>query len=256
MMPIIATPAAAATAELVAVLDAAERLPGASELRAETYRRLRLQPGQACADVGCGAGTAVEEMRLLGAHTFGVDPNQEMLAVARHRWPEGDFREGSAEALPVPDGGVEGYRADKVLHEVADPGLVLAEARRVLAPGGRIVLLGQDWEGLIIDAGDPDLTRTLVHARARSLPSPRAARAYRALLLDHGFHDVEVTVHTALFTDSTMLPLVQGLAATGAVSGAVDPDQARGWAADQVNRIREGRFLLVMPLFLASAVRP
>lgn len=137
-------------------------------------------------------------------------------------------------------GGVEGYRADKLLHEVADPGLVLAEARRVLAPGGRIVLLGQDWEGLIVDAGDPNLTRTLVHARARSLPSPRAARAFRALLLDHGFHDVEVTVHTALFTDSTMLPLVQGLAATGAASGAVDPDQARGCAADQVNRIREG----------------
>ncbi|MGW9209292.1 methyltransferase domain-containing protein [Embleya sp. NPDC055664] len=44
-----------------------------------------------------------------------------------------------------------GYRADKVLHESADPEAVVAEARRVLRPGGRIVLTGQDWDTILVD---------------------------------------------------------------------------------------------------------
>ncbi|MEU8149944.1 hypothetical protein [Nonomuraea sp. NPDC048901] len=57
------------------------------------------------------------------------------------------------------------------------------------APGGRIVLIGQDWDTLVIDSDDPALTRTIVHARADQVTSPRAARSYRNLLLDAGFED-------------------------------------------------------------------
>ncbi|WP_433762573.1 hypothetical protein [Nocardia sp. CA-135398] len=53
-------------------------------------------------------------------------------------------------------------------------------------PGGRIVLAGQDWDAFVIDSDTPDLTRTIVAARADTITNPRAARRYRNLLLDAG----------------------------------------------------------------------
>ncbi|WP_318783837.1 methyltransferase domain-containing protein [Streptomyces spectabilis] len=59
-----------------------------------------------------------------------------------------------------------------MFHELADPARALAEVRRVLVPGGRIVLVGQDWDALVIDSDDPDLTHTVVRARARPPAAP------------------------------------------------------------------------------------
>jgi hypothetical protein len=54
----------------------------------------------------------------------------------------------------------------------------------VCSPRSRIVLVGEDWDAFVIDSDEPGLTRTIVHWRADMVPSPRAARAYRTLLLD------------------------------------------------------------------------
>jgi len=45
--------------------------------------------------------------------------------------------------------------------------------RRVLAPGGRIILYGKDWDTFVTDSGDPELTRTIVCKRAEQVPLPR-----------------------------------------------------------------------------------
>ncbi|WP_051572687.1 methyltransferase domain-containing protein [Streptomyces sp. PRh5] len=137
-------------------------------------------------DVGCGAGRAVAELAGRGARVTGVDADERMVAVARERWPGADTRVADVGRLPFGDATVHGYRADKVLHELPDPAEALAEARRVLAPGGRVALVGQDGEALVVDADDTTLTSTIVRARASLIPSPRAARGQRGLLLDAG----------------------------------------------------------------------
>src|SRR5438067_1289546 len=133
-----------ATTSLLQRLDATEAMPGSPELRAYSYDLLRLAPGAAVADVGCGAGRAVEELAERGARPVGVDPSEEMVTVARQRWPGREFLLGSAEELPLADGSLAGYRSDKVFHDVAEPARAVAEARRVLAPGGRIVVVDAD----------------------------------------------------------------------------------------------------------------
>lgn len=243
-------------ASLISILDAVDALPGAAELRRRTYELLHPRPGARFVDVGCGAGRAVAELTDLGVRCIGLDPSDAMLAAARRRWPELEFDQGTAEALPLPDGAFAGYRADKVFHEVVEPQRAIREAWRVLAPGGRIVLLGQDWETFVIDSADPVLTRTLVQARADTVPSPRAARGYRNLLLDQGFTEVNVEVHTAVLTDAAMLPIVAGLAHSDAASGAVSADQAEVWLEEQQRRANDGRMFLAVPMFLASATRP
>jgi len=244
------------TDTLISMLDAAEDLPGAVALRRRSYDLLGAAPGTSVVDVGCGAGRAVAELAGRGVRAVGADPDEQMVAVARGRWPDADLRLAEAYDLPLPDASMDGYRADKVFHILAEPERALAEARRVLAPGGRIVLVGQDWDTVVLDSDDPDLTRTIVHARADLVTDPRSVRRQRDLLLDAGFQDVEVEVHTGVFTGPAMLPMLIGMAEATCSSGAVTREQADAWVADQRTRAEGDRLFLAFPMFVVSATAP
>jgi ubiquinone/menaquinone biosynthesis C-methylase UbiE len=243
------------TSTLIRALDAQETMPAAARLRARSYQVLRLAAGATVVDVGCGTARAVAELADRGARAVGVDRDPAMLAVARSRFPGIDVRAADAADLPFGDGQAHGYRADKVYHILPDPHAALAEARRVLAPGGRIALLGQDWDTIVIDSDHPELTRRIVHARADTIPHPRIARAYRNLLLDAGFRDVDLEVHTAVFTDAAMLPLIAGHAAAAQRTGAITGDEAESWLSEQTRRAHDERLLFALPMFLAAATR-
>jgi ubiquinone/menaquinone biosynthesis C-methylase UbiE len=227
-----------AMSTLLAVLDALDDQPQARDLRERSYQGL----GDTVVDVGCGGGRAVGELAARGVRAIGVDVDPAMIEVAVERWPLREFHVADACALPLDDASVTGYRADKVLHALAEPERAVAEARRVLATNGRAVLVGQDWDTFVIDSDDPELTRTLVRARADRMPHPRVARRYRNLLLDNGFTDVTVEVHTIVWTDAATLPM---LATIG--EGA--------WLDEQAVRARHDRLFVAVPIFLASGTR-
>ncbi|GLW99142.1 methyltransferase domain-containing protein [Microtetraspora sp. NBRC 16547] len=242
--------------ELIRLLDAVDSRPGSAEFRARSYELLQLAPGVSAVDVGCGSGLAVEELAGRDVRAIGIDHSERVIDAARRRRPHADLRIGDACRLPFHDGELAGYRADKVYHELDDPARALAEARRVLASGGHVVLIGQDWDTVVIDSDDPLLTRTIVHARADTVAAPRAARRYRNLLLDGGFDDVTVEAYTAVFTDATMLPMASGMAHAACTAGAVTEERAAAWAAEQAERARTGRLFLAVPLFMAAGRRP
>ncbi|KAB2344713.1 methyltransferase domain-containing protein [Actinomadura rudentiformis] len=240
---------------LIPLLDAVDAAPGAAQLRARSYELLAPAPGALVVDVGCGAGRAVTELAGQGVRAVGVDISEEMIAAARHRWPDRDFRLGSAFELPFHDGEVSGYRADKVFHALDDSARAISEAQRVLAPGGRIVLIGQDWDTFVIDSDDPHLTRTIVHARADLVANPRIARSCRNLLLDAGFEDVAIEVHTGVLTGPTAAAVVSGMAEAVSSAGVISQAQADAWVADQRERADMDRAFLAVPFFVASATR-
>jgi ubiquinone/menaquinone biosynthesis C-methylase UbiE len=241
---------------LIPQLDAVDESPGAAALRARSYELLRAVRGALVVDVGCGAGRAVAELADQRVRVIGIDVNDQMIALARERWPYGEFRVGDAYALPLGNGEAAGYRADKVIHALADPGRALAEAGRVLASGGRVVLCGQDWDTFVIDSSDPELTRTIVRKRADQVASPRAARQYRNLLLDAGFRDATVEVHTGVFTDGSFLPVLTRLAEVCCEHGVIAGAQADAWIAEQRERVQAGRLFAAVPFFMAAATRP
>ncbi|MEV5412294.1 methyltransferase domain-containing protein [Thermopolyspora sp. NPDC052614] len=245
-----------ATERLIQVLDALDARPAAARLRQRSYDLLRAEPGDRVIDVGCGTGLAAAELAARGVKSLGLDLDDRMIAEARRRHPDAEFQVADALRLPFGDGELTGYRAERVLHNLPDMPAALAEARRVLAPDGRIVLLGQDWDTFIIDSDDPDLTRTILHARANLVPNPRSARRYRALLLDAGFADVEAEVHTGVFTDPLMLPLIAGVAQAVRAAGAITEEQRAAWIAEQTHRARNDRLFVALPMFVAWARRP
>ncbi len=83
-------------------------------------------------DVGTGTGLFAEAFAQRGLTVSGVDVNPEMLAAARRFVPKGDFREGTAEALPYTDSFSDIVFLGLVLHESDEPLKVLKEALRVV----------------------------------------------------------------------------------------------------------------------------
>ncbi|MBO0785947.1 MAG: class I SAM-dependent methyltransferase [Actinobacteria bacterium] len=99
--------------------------------------------GRRILDVGCGAGPLLESLRDRGAIVTGVDPSIKMLELARQRLG-GDAALHQAGLgggpLPFPDGAFDDVIACLVLHYLKDWQEPLAELRRVLAPGGRLIV--------------------------------------------------------------------------------------------------------------------
>lgn len=91
-------------------------------------------------EVGCGTGRNLPLYRA-GAWVVGVDPSRDALRRARRRAPRTPLVAGRAEALPFRDGAFDTLVSSLVLCSVTDPARSLAEARRVLAPGGQLRLL-------------------------------------------------------------------------------------------------------------------
>lgn len=119
-----------------------------SELRGEfrdwLVEQAGLAPGMLVLDLGCGPGPYHPAIAARGARTVGVDASpgmaREAAAQARAgRWPV-DAVVADAERLPFRDDCFERVLANHMLYHVPDQARALREMRRVLKPGGRVVL--------------------------------------------------------------------------------------------------------------------
>lgn len=100
--------------------------------------------GRRVLDIGCGTGRlSVALAEHARARVWGVDASAEMLAVAKDKVPGVAFKQAHAESLPFKDGWFERAVLWLVLHLVDRPA-ALAEARRVLGPGGRLAVVTFD----------------------------------------------------------------------------------------------------------------
>ncbi|GAB4482085.1 MAG: methyltransferase domain-containing protein [Burkholderiaceae bacterium] len=110
--------------------------------------------GQRVLDVACGtgvlAGAARDCVGPRGA-VAGLDPNVEMLAVARRRRHGVEWHEGRAEALPFPDASFDRVVSQFGLMFFDDAPAALREMRRVLRPGGRVAVAV--WDALARSPG-------------------------------------------------------------------------------------------------------
>ena len=117
--------------------------------RSAAMDHMDLHPGLQVLDVGCGTGTATVQMakKVMPQGTVtGLDPSRDMLAQAQHqaqasRLPNTEWVLASAEALPFVDQQFDRISAFFSLRNMQDWRIGLNEMRRVLNPGGRVVLL-------------------------------------------------------------------------------------------------------------------
>lgn len=114
------------------------------------------EPVASLLDIGTGTGRVLLTLADRVRFGLGIDASRDMLAVARASLDRAQahhcqVRLGDMYKLPLPDGQFDAAVLHQVLHYADDPFAVLGEARRVLAPGGRLVvvdLAGHDAEWL------------------------------------------------------------------------------------------------------------
>ncbi len=100
----------------------------------------RVVPGEAVLDLGCGLGDFAGELAAHGGLVTGCDVAETALALARGRHPGIEFVLTGAEELPFADESFDVVWAGEVLEHVQDLLGLLGEVRRVLRPGGRLLL--------------------------------------------------------------------------------------------------------------------
>ena len=145
------------------------------ETLGRTLAHVSPRRGERVLDVGCGTGQLLGEVaaRWPGTVLVGVDPSPRMLEQAKRRVPAAHLVLGAAESLPVESGSVDWLVTTSAFHYVRDPFVARREFRRVLRPGGTLVLT--DWSA--------DFLTTRLQARWSKATDGRFQRIYTALEL-------------------------------------------------------------------------
>ncbi|MFD0916338.1 methyltransferase domain-containing protein [Pseudahrensia aquimaris] len=167
--------------------------------RQTMIEHLAPKAGEAILEVGCGNGDLTREIaNLIGPNgtMVAVDPSSAMIEQASSAAPPARCIEASAVELPFEDNAFDAVIAAQVYCFVPDLKTAVAEAMRVLTPGGRLVILDSDWRSM----------RWTTGSEAAFARADRIVRAHYAhsdvpeqlphLLADQGFGNIEQTVFT------------------------------------------------------------
>lgn len=155
----------------------------------------QLAPGETVLDLGSGGGIDVLlSARRVGptGKAYGLDMTAEMLELARENQRRAgvenvEFLQGQIEAVPLPDGAVDVIISNCVINLAADKKKVLAEAFRVLKPGGRFAVSDVVFRGEV-----PAEVRRNVELWIGCVAGALEEQQYRELLTEVGFEAVDI----------------------------------------------------------------
>ena len=116
--------------------------------RKEIVNQAALKPGESVLDCGCGTGTLaiIAKRQVGGGRVHGIDLSPDQLKIAKRKaqkeGPGLEFHEGSVDELPFPDATFDAIFCTLMLHHLPRKvkSAAFQEMRRVLRPGGRIVI--------------------------------------------------------------------------------------------------------------------
>jgi arsenite methyltransferase len=178
-------------------VEATYQTPDVVEQRRATRALLALRPGERVLDIGSGPGFLAAEMAAeVGPEgkVVGVDPSDSMLEMGRRRDAPVEFVAGDAVALPFDDESFDAVASTQVYEYVAEMPAALAEARRVVRTGGRLLILDTDWDSIVWHSSDRDRMLRVLEKWNDHLADPYLPRRLPGLLRGAGFDLAEVTI--------------------------------------------------------------
>jgi len=250
-------------AALAARLSAVYMTPDVVEQRSRTLTALSLKRGEKLIDIGGAPGYLALDMAPIvgsGGRIVVVDVAESMLAAARKACAECawiEVRQGDAQHLPNADGEFDVAVATQVFEFVPDVDAALAEAHRVLRPGGRLVLLDTDSDSIVWASSDPSMTARLLAAWDRHHADPHLPRTLASRLRRAGF-DVDVVsvipiVNTTYDENTLSFHLSKQIAEHGVKTETVAPHDASGWLQDLEERQRSRTYFFSLNRYVFAA---
>jgi len=234
----------------------------------------RIGPGVRVLDVACGPGYVAAAAAAQGASVLGLDFAAEMVALAGRKWPGVEFRAGDAEHLDLPDASFDAVVMNFGILHLADPDRALAEAWRVLRPGGQLAFTV--WEppprtvpfeivlGAVKAWGVPDIGVPPGPPMFRFADQAESRRVLGGIgFEDVGFVPLTITLSLAQPGDLFTIMLDAGVRTSGLLKAqtAVALNKIREHmqakvAACAIGDGAEIRYVLPMPAVLITAAKP
>ena len=207
----------------------------------ESYNLLNLKQSENILDIGCGTGFDVIRMAKVKAgegKVFGLDIDPKFIAIANEAKEKSglkniEFLVGSAEELPFKDNELDAVRLERVFQHLNSPELVWKEIKRVLRPGGTLVIVETDWKGLSFytprfEISDK-LIDFLVHKR---LNNGMASRKIVSEMVQYGFEELSLEVVPILIPNYALADMfikIGSLAAVAVENKVIAHDQFEEW---------------------------
>ena len=215
---------------------------------------------EALLEVGCGNG-ATTELLLDNAQPrslVGIDPASGLIERARRKYAvrdNVDFHVGDALATGRDDSSFDTVVIHTVMSHLADPVGALAEAWRVLRPGGTLAVFDGDYatNTVALFEGDP-LQATMSAAQRNLIHDPYIMRRLPALVSAAGFARCRTRSHGYMQTENPdyLLSLIGRSVDAASASGEIGPELAAGFKSEASRRVADGTFygaILFVSLF-------
>lgn len=239
-------------AETAAILERAYRGRDFVRRRHANIAALQPTPGARLLDIGCGTGLMLAE--LSGAvgpdgHVTGIDLSEDMLERARatcEGLPNVTTRIAAADALPFDDATFDGIVSVQVFEYLGDLSPALAECRRVLKPGGRLVIGDMHFDTLAWHSDSPARMQAMIdawdgHFADRAVPAGLLPR-----LRDAGLRHVESRPVTFVDTEGRPDGLARMMSilmpAFARSRNAMPEQEIAAWEAEQARLVASGGY--------------
>ena len=227
---------------------------------------LRPVSGEIIVDAGCRAATrsmllapyVMPAGKILGFDITADDVAKAVASIAEKGLQDTvSAQVADIRSLPLQDDVADAWFCREVLEYLDNPQVALAEAVRVVKPGGRVVVMEADWDTLIYNTADKELERKFV---ARNTDcgggwsmDGRTGRKLVYLFKEAGLQDVQLAVHTIwsdkYFEDSYLCrPLGDGAVERGCISR----EDREAFYADLKSQAERGRYFHCYTYFICS----
>jgi SAM-dependent methyltransferase len=180
-------------------LEDVSKLPDILECFSHQLKWMDIKPGDQVLDIGCGIGVQAMEMaKCVGSEgkVYGTDLSAAMIDIAKSSSASSDlpleFMVADALQQPFADSAFDCIRTERVLMYIKDTPRAFREFKRLLKPGGRLVVFDVDWDALVIAHADKALTRKIVRYVSDSFPNGRIGGELFHFFRQNHFKDIKV----------------------------------------------------------------